>query len=505
MGIGWEITRGLVGASNAAGRSMANAAATNAAMRRANRGTRAVNRGMIGPWDQVPAGAQDYLDYSGVARPADLLPQSWTFPLGRYVKPRISGLARTFPAKDEIGISTGTANKHSVVYAPSQIGKSTSIIAPWIHAAMGQGYLVVALDLKGNGDLLGMVQQYAHAAGDLPDVAITSFDYTDAQRSATWNWIRDLSGDDGAITTAATAIVGDDRDVDPNREFRLRDLKWLQGLLEYASTSDHPWTVGSLLRLLDDQTRLTQYVENSAPQRARTRLRDLTSLSSDDYHNRVQFLVTYLEALNTHDFNRVTGRRGIDLARVGDEPGLLVVTAPLAHDRTSAAVSSLFLSQFIRQQMLQFNRSSRPVLLVLDEAPRLADRLDLPQLMTTSASSGMSILLALQEVTDFSEQQRETILANCATHILMAGAGPETTSYFGRRLGNRTVARQTQSMNYSRRGGPSFQTGVQSSEVPVLGRTEMVNPPGSPYAAIVHSRELSAKPVLVDLERRDLA
>lgn len=125
--------------------------------------------------------------------------------------------------------------------------------------------------------------------------------------------------------------------------------------------------------------------------------------------------------------------------------------------------------------------------------------------MTTSASSGMSILLALQEVTDFSEQQRETILANCATHILMAGAGPETTSYFGRRLGNRTVARQTQSMNYSRRGGPSFQTGVQSSEIPVLGRTEMVNPPGSPYAAIVHSREVSAKPVLVDLERRDLA
>ncbi|WP_244928759.1 TraM recognition domain-containing protein [Nocardioides sp. W7] len=414
-------------------------------------------------------------------------------------------MSRSFPAEGEIGITPRTANKHTVVYAPSQIGKSTSIIAPWIHAAMGQGYFVVALDLKGNGDLLDMVQTYARAAGDLPDVALTNFDYTDAQRSATWNWISDLNGEDGAITTAATAIIGDDREVDPNREFRLRDLKWLQGLLEYASTSDHPWTVASLLRLLHDQPRLAQYVGNDAPQRAQTRLRDLISLSPDDYHTRVQFLVTYLEALNTHDFNRVTGRRGIDLSRVSDEPGLLVVTAPLAHGRSSTAVSGLFLSQFIRQQMLQFNRSSRPVLLVLDEAPRLADRLNLAQLLTTSASSGMSILLALQEVTDFDEQQRETILANCGTHILMAGAGPETTDYFGRRLGNRTVARQTQSMNHSRQSGATFQTGVQNSDVPVLGRTEMANPPGSAYAGIVHCRDLSAKPILVDLVRADLS
>ena len=49
------------------------------------------------------------------------------------------------------------------------------------------------------------------------------------------------------------------------------------------------------------------------------------------------------------------------------------------------------------------------MLLILDEAPRLKDRLDLKNLMTTSASSGMSVLLALQEVTDFDEKERDAL------------------------------------------------------------------------------------------------
>jgi len=41
--------------------------------------------------------------------------------------------------------------------------------------------------------------------------------------------------------------------------------------------------------------------------------------------------------------------------------------------------------------------------------------------------------------------------------------------------------------------------------LPVLGRTELANPPGGDYSAIVHCRHLSPKPILVDLTRRDLA
>lgn len=453
----------------------------------------------MGPWDPVPAGAAGFADYSGLATPGDITTVPWMFPLGRYVLPK----GRSWKARDELGIDGSTANRHTVVYAPSQSGKTTSIIAPWIYSAMEYGYCVVALDLKGNGDLLGKVQTCATAAGPLPDVAITSLDYANPRGSVSWNWIRGL-GDDSAIETAAMALVGRDRDNDPNREFRLRDLKWVRGLLEFAVESGQPWTVGHLLRLLDDHERFARLVTNVGPDRARTRLSDLIYLPADEYYTKVQFLTTYLEALNTPGFNGVTERSNLMLSDADDEPGLLVVTAPLADGRLSEAVSALFLSQFINVQLKKFNTERRPVLLVLDEAPRLRERLDLPQLMATSASSGMSVLLAIQEVSEFEERERHAILSNCATHILLGGAGAPTTAFFGERLGTRIASRATQGFNYSRRDGHTVQTGVESREVPVLGRNELASLPGGDFSALVHCYELSSKPILVDLTRTDL-
>lgn len=504
MGIGWQVTRGLFAVSNSASRQVSNTAATNAAMRRANKGSRAARQGVVGPWDQVPAGAQGFLDYSGVATPQDVAWQTWAFPLGRYVLPKTARFGDGFQVKDEFGLSPETANRHTAVYAPAGSGKTTSVIAPWIYSAMTQGYLVVALDLKGNGDLLSMVQQYTSTQEPLPNVAISNFDYTDPRRSVSWNWIRELSNSDAALEAATLALVGSGDDLAQNKTFWLRDMKWMRGILEYASTSDHNWTVESLLRLLDDHTRLARYVTNTASDRVKSRLTDLVYLPEVEYYEKVQFLTTYLEVLNTPGFNRVTARRELKMQEVADEPGLLLVTAPLADGKMSEAVSGLFLSQFISAQLKKFNTGSRPVLLVLDEAPRLQGRLDFPQLMATSRSSGLSVLLALQELTDFKEKDRDTILSNCVTHILLPGAGAPTTEYFGKRLGTRTVSRQTQSMNYSRREGPTFQTGVQNADVPVLGRAEMTTPPGGPYSAVVHCHELTRKPILVDLSRRDL-
>lgn len=504
MGIGWNVTRGLFGASNLAGQTMANSIARGVAERQATRGSRAVRSGLVGPWDTIPADAGGFLDYSGVATPGDMNVPMWAFPLGRYILPK-SGVLRgnEWRADQEIGISGKIANRHSVVYAPTQGGKTTSVIAPWIYSALGQGYLVVALDLKGNGDLLNKVQNYAVSNESLPEILITNFDYTHPAQSASWNWIADLDSD-SAIEAAAEALVGRDRENDPNREFRLRDLKWMRGLLEFAHYSNLPWTVETLLRLLDDQPRFARLIANGAPPRAKTRLSDLVFLPEEDYYTKVQFLTTYLEPLNTDGFNRVTTRRSMSMEALDDEPGLVLVTAPLADGKLSEAVSGLFLAQFLNVQLRKFNTSSRPVLLVLDEAPRLKDRLDLPRLMATSASSGMSVLLAIQEVSDFNEGERKAILANCGTHILMSGAGPDTTDYFSARLGKRIVARQTQSTSYTARDGRSFQTGVQNSEIDVLGRNELASPPGGAYAAIVHCYEVSRKPILVDLGRRDL-
>lgn len=498
MGAGWRLTKGAFDVSYSVQRSMASAVQQRAAQRTSNRGGRAARQGMIGPFDPPPPPqAQGYLDYSGLATPSDIRGVTWTFPLGRYVLPR-----KKWEGREELGVSEETANRHTVVYAPTQAGKTTSIIAPWIYAGMRTGYLVVALDLKGNGDLRAKVAQYAASQEPLPTAGYAAFDYTDSDESVSWNWLSDLA-DDASIEAAAEALVGRDRENDPNREFRLRDLKWMRGLLELVSLSGVPWTVRSLLELLDDQPRLQLLVNRQSGSRAAARLGDLVFLPPDEYALKIQFVTTYLEVLNTDGFVSVTRRRQLRISDLGDQPGLFVVTAPIAHGRLSTAVSSLFLGQFLNRQFQQFNRSSRPVLLVLDEAPRLKDRLDLAQLMAVSASSGMSVLLAVQEVTDFEEKERDVILANCGTHILLHRAGHRTTEFFGQRLGTRVATRQTQSSSYTREGA-SWQAGLQSAEVPVLGRAELASPPGGEFGAFVHSYDLSRKPILVDLTRHDL-
>ena len=65
------------------------------------------------------------------------------------------------------------------------------------------------------------------------------------------------------------------------------------------------------------------------------------------------------------------------------------------------------------------------------------------------------------------------------------------------------LSRATLNQNFGRdeRG---VQTGYESHEVPVLGRKEMADPPGSGYSALIHSYDIYAKPVLVDLTRQDL-
>ncbi len=499
--MGWKLTKGVFTASHATSKALNNSMQQGMVRRQANRGWRAAASGLIGPFDPPPPPqAQGYLDYGGLATYNDLNTEDWSFPLGRYVEPRKRWEAKE---RDQLGISESVANKHTVVYAPTQAGKTTSVIAPWIYYGMRAGYLVIALDLKGNNDLRDKVEQYATSHEPLPGAGFGSFDYTNPSESVSWNWIADLK-DESSIEAAVEALVGRERDNDPNQAFHLRDMRWMQGLLELLGGSGTTWTVRMVLELLEDHPRFQHLVTRQKGSRAATRLADLAFVPSDEYYTKIQFLTTYLEVLNIDGFVATTRRAELSLDDLADDPGLFVVTAPIGDGRLSEAVSSLFLGQFLQRQYKKFNRDDRPVLLVLDEAPRLKDRIDLKKLMSVSASSGMSVLLAMQEVTDFEEKERDVILSNCGTHILMPGGGQKTTEYFGGRLGTRIATRQTHTSGFGHHQGSNFQAGLQTADVPVLGRAELASPPCGPYGAFVQSYSLSRKPILVDLARDDL-
>ncbi|MGY2126957.1 type IV secretory system conjugative DNA transfer family protein [Blastococcus sp. SYSU DS0617] len=466
----------------------------------AGRGARSVARGRIGPWDPVPpAGSTGYLDFSGAARPGDVDCRDWWFPLGRYVKPK-----NPWAASEEIGLSMRQANRHTLVLGPTRGGKTAGVIAPWIVAGAQAGYQVVTVDVKGGGDLLGEVRAYRDAVAPGEKHRLLSWDYRNPGASKQWNFFAELD-DEGAVNAAAEALCGRARDNDPHKNFHLRDLKWMRGLLELVYDSNLDVVVRDVLVLLADPTALRNLIARHPASRGAQRLRDLCQLSDDEFAKATQFLSTYLEVLNTDGFNAVTRRSQLDMRTLAtDAPAIVHVNAPIVDRSLSEAASGLFLSQLLHRRMSRFGQASAPMLLVLDEAPRLQDRLDLGSLLSLAAGANVSVLLAAQDIDQFDKEKRQEILANCGSLVLLAGANSSTTDYVMSRLGTRLRGKTTRADSLDHQGRSTSYT-RDSETVPVLDHAALRHPPAGRFGATLLNDQISQRPVLIDLTRPDLS
>ena len=140
---------------------------------------------------------------------------------------------------------------------------------------------------------------------------------------------------------------------------------------------------------------------------------------------------------------------------------------------------------------------------MLDEAARLADRINYEELLSVSRRARVSVVLAMQNVTQFKDKdEREAILNNCSTYVSLPTPSRESASFFISRLGER---RQS-SLGISRDGRTMRSHYTRSSDlVDVVPHREVMDPPWGDHTAVVHSTQVSAAPFLVDLARRDLA
>jgi type IV secretory pathway TraG/TraD family ATPase VirD4 len=143
------------------------------------------------------------------------------------------------------------------------------------------------------------------------------------------------------------------------------------------------------------------------------------------------------------------------------------------------------------------------MLLVLDESPRLQDRLNLGSLLSVAAGAGVSVLLAAQEVEQFDEKKRSEILANCGSLVLLGGTNPTTTEYVISRLGTRVRGKVSRADSFDHSGRSTSYT-HDSESVPVLDHVALRYPPSGPFGAVLLNDQVSTKPVLIDLIRSDL-
>lgn len=493
----WQGTRWVAKGSYKASNALARHVSEAIVDRREGRGAR---RGLLAPGDPPPPPNMigSFYDYRGVLSlrrvPADL--QHGTFPLGRYVHPARGVL-------QPIGLPLVAADHNVGVIGPAGSGKTKSIIVPWVVAGLRAGYSVVTIDVK--GDLLKEIKKEARAGAPL-GVRAHSLDYTRPAVSMHWNWLAELD-DDRAIDRAVAAILGHQPPPGTDPYFFNMDASLLRGLLELVSGSPRRGsiTAGRLLRLLKDQNDLERTLARYPSSPAATRLRDLPSLDPADYAKRITGVAVRLDALAKPMVEAVTDRLDLSVGDILRERTLVSVVAPKQDGQMAQMLSSLFVNQLLNRAYDRFTAPGGvPLLLVLDEAAQLADRIDFENVLSVARAAGVALVIAVQDAQQFKDaDQRSVIFANCGTLVCMAGVSHASAELMSKRIGEHPV--QTSSLSRSpAQNGPGYSTSrtMGTQMAPVLGVREIMSPPFGPWTATVHARDLASNPFVVDLTRQ---
>ncbi|MGY4856852.1 type IV secretory system conjugative DNA transfer family protein [Cryobacterium sp. AP23] len=492
---GWRLfgaaAKGTWKASNAISGALTNGIEHAAA----SRGSGPARSGVLGPGDSdPPPNSPDFFDYRGISRPKDLrhlvgLP----FTLGR-----VRDVRRGLGAP--IGLDGNYLARHAAVIGPSGSGKTRSIIVPWIASALQAGNSVVAVDVT--GDLLEQVLDYRAVVGPLGALA-GKWDFSDPNTSVSWNWLADLDTDDSVIA-AVDALIGRENPNDPQPFFAQRDRRVLRGLIDVVRQVSANPQLSTLINAATNQSMFKRLVA-LAP-RPETRLAEVVQLDPADFGKAMSGIVNALDVFDNSDVRHVTSRIEFTKRSIFDRPSLIVIGAPLKGGRTSVSLSSLMISQIVRELYTRFGQSSPSrVFLFLDEAARLTDRINFEELLSVSRGAGISVVLAAQTVSQFRDpSERAAILDNCATFITLPTPSKESADYFISRLGQRQQSTLSTNLQVGGTGRSTTAYSRSSTSVAVLGHREVMDPPWGGRSALVHCAEASSAPILVDLGRPDL-
>jgi type IV secretory pathway TraG/TraD family ATPase VirD4 len=161
--------------------------------------------------------------------------------------------------------------------------------------------------------------------------------------------------------------------------------------------------------------------------------------------------------------------------------------------------AAALLLNLLRMRCLErFGINQRPMMWILDEAPKYAARIQLDQLLDVIRGANVAVVVGLQDVTQFGhEDERKRMLANCQMLIALKGLAPESASYVSSRMGTRMTPVTSHQMDRSGFMTPS----VRHEALPILGDRELMFPPVGHFGAVVHSPELSPAPLLVTFDQ----
>lgn len=488
--VAWEAAQGYGRASRAASESIQVALDQHAAQT-LPRHVR--NRGYLAPGDPVPPAGTDLLDYSALAPVGSLR----GMPAGVTLAAAID-LANGRPAA-AYRLSLERFFQHLAVVAPPGKGKTYGVIAPLAVRLLRTGATVVALDVT--GDLVNAIRDFS--AGSPAGYTVPFFHWTTdpARGRHSWNPLADLEADDlTAVEGLKTSILGEEPADPRHRFFFDRELRILGALIRLLVAEASSPNLADLISLAVQRQVLRRYLAQPQHVSLRLELHDFLAADDETAPQMISELQTRLAPFITPQIRPRISRSDFSLIDVIRRPSLVVVGAELYLRQRGEIAASLFVNRLTAELATRYgSQSGAPVILLLDEAPVLARRINLPSLLATARATRTGVVLAAQNVTQFGdESERSNVFDACDTMMILPGASDASVTLFQSRLGHREIRRQSMTREFGkRRGSVSF----SGESVAVLGSREIMQPPFGRFPALVHSRTDGIGAIAVELDR----
>lgn len=153
----------------------------------------------------------------------------------------------------------------------------------------------------------------------------------------------------------------------------------------------------------------------------------------------------------------VTSSNDLNFTRLVDEPTAVFLSIPEDEAERLEPLSACFIMQMMSALVRRATHSPgrrlpRDFAFYLDEFCNAGSIPHFTRYISTVRSRGIAFILAVQDFgqlrSTYGENGRETILANCTTHIVFPGCGLQETRYYSEKLGKTTV----QTISQSERG-----------------------------------------------------
>ena len=343
------------------------------------------------------------------------------------------------------------SNNNLLAFGPPGSGKTYSIVIPYIIQAVRRRESVITTDTK--GDVYSQTSEYARRNGYI----VRCFDLRNPEVSDGWDILKEIRLDDIRAMTLVHILFSGSKDTGNIYSNGPKSL--LEAVCLYTERSPLiPAEEKTLAYAYNMALRGRDYLINAFAEAAMypeltEAVRTFSTIANSTqalFDNIITGFANNLRNLKNRTIQEMISHQEIDLTLPGQKPCIYYVILPDQH-KAMASMANLFFTMAM-WDLVDYadaqpgKRCHVPVNIMFEELYSCGKFENLSEWLSTSRSRGISIAMIVQSVSQLRtlyEEATNTIIGNCATHVLLSANDKETAELFAWRSGEATIQVQT--------------------------------------------------------------